>query len=503
MRKIFLRLFAEIRPALRDELSELTFLPAVAGLLLGLSAEWGVWSGLAVGVVLLGVQVARRGSLHRVGWFGVALLLGAWVQPHPTELDPEWQWAEEKPLSLWVQVTDWPLPSTEGYLRVPVDIEGVGVPGVAPTTKMLRAQRAVLNVPRETVVLPGQQWEVRCQCALTPRISPRGDTTPQLACWTHTLPVLRPYQPVYLPLMQLADAARSRLGALLSPAASGIAAALLTGDRRDIPQTLIADYRAGGGAHLLAVSGQQLSLILTLLLGFWAARWRRLSTGAALLVAAVLLGYGLVAGLQAAVVRALVFAGVLLVGRVYGLRAPPYNLWLFCVGGMLLARPAWLYDVGFQLSAAALVGVLWPQLVLPGWGRNGLVRALTAGLGVSVGAWLCTLPVSLYHYGQFPLYAAVANLLVLPLSVVVLPLVLLLLGVSLLGWPALTGAVAALVEALIGWQNFLFAWVAGWPGALRAGVQLSVGPALGFGALLLLFTLLLRVQVRLRHTPHT
>jgi competence protein ComEC len=109
-----------------------------------------------------------------------------------------------------------------------------------------------------------------------------------------------------------------------------------------------------------------------------------------------------------------------------GRRARPLGLLGLSLAGMLLLRPAWLHDVGFQLSAAATAGLvltarpleqaLAPRLA--GGASNTAPRWaawLAPALAVPVAASLWTLPLQLLHFGVVPLYAVPANLLAAPL----------------------------------------------------------------------------------------
>jgi competence protein ComEC len=120
--------------------------------------------------------------------------------------------------------------------------------------------------------------------------------------------------------------------------------------------------------------------------------------------------------------------------------------------GLLLWRPDWLADVGFQLSVAATAGLILTARPLeqalarraPGW--------LAAAVAVPLAAFVWTLPLQLLHFGVLPLYAVPANLLAAPLltpltlGAMALALVALVLPAAL---PVLLPPVAALTGLLI------------------------------------------------------
>jgi competence protein ComEC len=149
------------------------------------------------------------------------------------------------------------------------------------------------------------------------------------------------------------------------------------------------------------------------------------------------------------VVRAVLMGGVALVALESGRRGRPLGLLGLTVAVMLLLRPGWLHDVGFQLSVAATAGLvitaspLEQRLLawLPGGTsaaadaadaareRTGpLQRWLAPALAVPLAATLWTLPLQLLHFGALPLYAVPANLAATPLLT---PLTLGAMGLAL------------------------------------------------------------------------
>jgi competence protein ComEC len=146
------------------------------------------------------------------------------------------------------------------------------------------------------------------------------------------------------------------------------------------------------------------------------------------------------------VVRAVLMGGVALVALESGRRGRPLGLLGLTVAVMLLLRPGWLHDVGFQLSVAATAGLVITATPLEqrllawlpggGWGASGgsgerpgpVRRWLAPALAVPLAATLWTLPLQLLHFGALPLYAVPANLAATPLLT---PLTLGAMGLAL------------------------------------------------------------------------
>ncbi len=229
------------------------------------------------------------------------------------------------------------------------------------------------------------------------------------------------------PVTPIADLRRNiaaRFVAAAGPERGGLLAALVLGSAVvPLPAELRADFRVAGLSHALAASGFHLSVLLgaVLAIGRGLGRWPRLALGGGAIALFLML-----AGAQPSVVRAVLMGAIALVLLESGRRARPLGLLGLSLAGMLLLRPAWLHDVGFQLSAAATAGLVLTARPLeqalaqrlPGAVSGNAPRWvgwLAPALAVPVAASLWTLPLQLLHFGVVPLYAVPANLLAAPL----------------------------------------------------------------------------------------
>lgn len=230
-------------------------------------------------------------------------------------------------------------------------------------------------------------------------------------------------------LAATADRIRTRISGALAqsgcrPAELHVISALLLGQQQDIDNGIMEEYRAAGAVHILSVSGLHVGFV-ALLIGF-AMRpvpntpgWRE--TKLAITVAA-LWGFALLAGLSPSVVRSATMFSLLTIGM--HLRRPSniYHTLAASALIILLCNPMLLYDVGFQLSYAALVFIVWLQPLLAEiWEpRFKAVKYLWDVFTVSVAAQLGTMPLSLYYFHQFPTLFFVTNLIVIPLLSIIM-----------------------------------------------------------------------------------
>lgn len=199
------------------------------------------------------------------------------------------------------------------------------------------------------------------------------------------------------------------------PSAS-LAVAFLIGEERGLPRNLVVDFRRAGLAHVLAVSGYQVTLLTSIfawiLLVFTVPRVAR-----AIAIVGFLSVFIILSELQAGVVRAAIMSGLGVLALQFGRRRHTRNALLAAGAGMVFLNPfILLHDISFQLSFAATWGLvdLDPRLRqlaprLFGWMGEG---------AQTVAAIIAVTPLALLHFGTFALYAPIANLMALPLVAV-------------------------------------------------------------------------------------
>ena len=145
-------------------------------------------------------------------------------------------------------------------------------------------------------------------------------------------------------------AAGDALELALPEPAAGLAAGILVGLRERVDRALAADFTTTGLSHVVAISGWNIALVAGLvaaLLSGWPRRRRALVTAAAIAI------YTVLAGASASVLRAAVMAAVALLARETGRPGTAARALAWAVVILVLASPPTVTDAGFQLSAAA------------------------------------------------------------------------------------------------------------------------------------------------------
>ncbi len=238
--------------------------------------------------------------------------------------------------------------------------------------------------------------------------------------------------------------------------------ALILGQRQHITKDLYDSYTNAGAIHILAVSGLHVGIIL-LILNLLFKPIERLKHGKTvktLILLVLLWTYALIAGGSASIIRATTMFSIVAVGM--NLKRPTniYNTLAISVFVLLLIKPNFLYDVGFQLSYAAVIAIVSFQPILQRiWTpKYKLPNLLWQTLTVTVAAQFGIIPISLYYFHQFPSLFWLSNLVVIPLLGLILGLGLLVIVLALLN--SLPSFLANLFGTIINWMNQFFGWIA-------------------------------------------
>lgn len=225
------------------------------------------------------------------------------------------------------------------------------------------------------------------------------------------------------------------------PEAGLLAGLLLGGDAR-LPENIREEFSRTGLSHIVAVSGYNVTMIAAISLGVLVTfgLWRQKAYWAAIVSIGV---FTVLVGAPSSATRALIMAGLALSATRIGRMADPQNAVLAAAVGMLFFNPFLLrYDIGFQLSFLATIGILVVAPLLLVSFRFGDILATT------IAAELFVLPVILFNFHAFPTMSLVANLLVLP----AVPFAMLFGFVGMIA-----GAAFPIVATGIGFPGFLLA----------------------------------------------
>jgi competence protein ComEC len=266
-----------------------------------------------------------------------------------------------------------------------------------------------------------------------------------------------------------------------------IASALLMGYRNDLDRELVQAYRNVGVVHIIAISGLHMGMVYGLLL-FLLSPLENRKQWRALKYIGLLLGiwsFASIAGGAPSVSRSAVMFSFIVLGQWQQKEASIYNNLAASAMLLLLYNPYNLWELGFQLSYAAVLSIVVFQPILQQWLLQWLpFNPLVQIISVTLAAQIFTMPISAYHFHQFPVYFLIANIWVVPFTAVLLYALLLLLPLSI--WPALAVWWGSMASKGIGPLNAGVLAINAWPHAVWKNIYLTSGQTV-----LLLLALLL------------
>ncbi len=270
--------------------------------------------------------------------------------------------------------------------------------------------------------------------------------------------------PLRLALEKLRLKAEQTIYSQLPQPESGLLAGILLGLDNNLPQDLKQAYQQTGTAHIIAISGFNMAVLA----GLFTTLFTRLSNRywAAGITLIALMGYTIFVGGSPSVVRAAVMSVAALGGHLIGRRQLGLNSLFLTAGLMCLAKPLLLWDVSFQLSFSATLGLVLFAGPLKDWLEGQLEKrlpeekaqrfstVLSEYLLFTLAAQATTLPVIAIHFGRISISSLLANPLILPVQ----PPILILGGISTIAGmvlPQLGKVLGLLVWVPMRYTNFI------------------------------------------------
>jgi len=204
----------------------------------------------------------------------------------------------------------------------------------------------------------------------------------------------------------------------------GLAEALLIGYKDDLDKTLVQSYTNTGVVHIIAISGLHLGLIYWLLVQLLKPLQRRkyMSWLRPVIIIFGLWLFSLLAGAQPSILRSAVMFTCIVIGETIAKKTSIYNSLAFSAFGLLCWNPYWLWDVGFQLSYSAVLSII--IFMRPVYNllyvKNRILDFFWKINAVTIAAQILTLPLSIYHFHQFPVFFILTNFVAVPFSGIIL-----------------------------------------------------------------------------------
>lgn len=294
-------------------------------------------------------------------------------------------------------------------------------------------------------------------------------------------------------ILSLKETSRQRIDAALPDPAAALLKGILLGDESGIDVTLREDFSLAGASHVIAISGFNMvivsGIIMQLMSQLTSRRWLAGSLGIVVLVA-----YTIFVGANAAVVRAALMSSLLIIAPLLRRKTYVPASLAFVVWVMTLINPLTVWDIGFQLSAAAVLGLaLFADPLQTRFDRliermfpRGLAKVLSDTLRdpliVTLAVQVTTLPISILYFQQVSLVMILVNLLIVPVQSALLIVGGLALIIAIVV-PGIAMPLFWICGLLLGWTIGIVRLFAGWPGA---AVPLYIDPRLIAGYFLII-----------------
>lgn len=345
---------------------------------------------------------------------------------------------------------------------------------------------ALLQVPHETDVRYGDQLQILGEPTTPPEFEDfsykdylaRQDIHSLVRTYGSTVRILARDQgnPFFAALYALRDRALATIHAILPEPAASLLAGILLGVDSGIARDVSAAFNATNTAHIIAISGFNIAILA----GILAALARRV-VGAPYATLVVILGlsaYTLLVGASASVVRAAIMGSLSLIALHYHRPNDALTALAVSAGLMLMWNPFILYDLGFQLSFLATLGLILyvPPLsaafenfftrVTCSQRAKQIVGALNDSFIVTLAAQITTTPLIVFAFHRLSLVGLLTNLIVLPAQPAVM----------------LWGGLATLLALLVPPIGQVIAWIA-WAFLTFTIVIVQATASLPFGSI--------------------
>ncbi|HRW62381.1 MAG TPA: ComEC/Rec2 family competence protein [Bacteroidales bacterium] len=213
-----------------------------------------------------------------------------------------------------------------------------------------------------------------------------------------------------------------------------VLSALTLGYKSELTPEIKESFSTSGAMHILAVSGLHVGIIYLILakLLFFLQRNKYGKIIQYMLVILFLWQYAFISGLSNSVLRATIMFSFIALGKIFSRYISIYNSIFASALIILIYNPYSIMDVGFQLSYAAVLSIVFFQAKV-----YYLVNIKSTSLdyiwqlvSVAIAAQLGTFPITLYYFDQFPFYFILSNILIIPLATIIIYLSFLLFLLS-------------------------------------------------------------------------
>ena len=210
------------------------------------------------------------------------------------------------------------------------------------------------------------------------------------------------------------------------------ASTLILGYKSDLSKETMDIYSKTGTIHALSVSGMHVGIVYVVLNWLLSLLDKKRWTHAikVILILCFVWFYAVLTGLSPSVLRSAIMLSAYILAKSLNRNTNSYNIIAFAAFCLLLYNPFLIWDIGFQLSFIAVIGLIWLHPLIQNWFifKELWLRKLWSSVAISLAAQLITFPLSIYYFHQFPVYFLISNLfIILPIALLMYTGILILI----------------------------------------------------------------------------
>lgn len=203
-----------------------------------------------------------------------------------------------------------------------------------------------------------------------------------------------------------------------------VLSALTLGYKSELTPELKESFSTSGAMHILAVSGLHVGIIFIILckLLFFLQKNRYGKIIQSIIIILVLFFYAFLTGLSDSVLRATCMFTFISIGRMFTRQINIYNSISASAFLLLIINPYSAMNVGFQLSYAAVISIVFfqPKIYSLLNFENRFFDYIWQLVSVAIAAQLGTFPITIYYFDQFPLYFIISNIMIIPIATLII-----------------------------------------------------------------------------------
>jgi len=272
---------------------------------------------------------------------------------------------------------------------------------------------------------------------------------------------------------------------------AGVLSALTLGYKNKLDEKVRAAYSAAGAMHVLAVSGLHVGIIY-LVLNFifgWTKLFYKGNNIKYTFIILALWCYAFITGLSPSVMRATLMFSFIAFGQLLNKQINIYNSLAASAFLLLLINPFLLFEIGFQLSYIAVLGIVYFQPILTSWvyTKSKILNYVWSITAVSIAAQLSTFPITTYHFHQFPVYFWLSNIFVTHIALILIILTLILIAFS--PFPIIAKGIAFIINKLVFLNTFLLDEINKLPASLISNITFSLVQVLIIMSCIIIFAI--------------